>query len=639
MKIRHSLSFARQLTIYLLLVLIVAFSFISLTLTNTLHQFIENNAYTQATAVSDNVLLLLEREITRIENIPGCVFNLYSPWNKNTDATGLPAQVLKSYPSLIGCSLHYPQDSQTGRQSHPCAYRAPNGTILFSHTDLPCPLVSPPPAFLRRTPQGFWINSSVQGTPTLAYCYSFTTPDIQPNGILKIDFPLETIRNILCNYKLFKSGYLFLLDSLGRYMVHPDSQVTQQQFFRTRIAPENPGCDTLYKQLCHMKAGSCKLMLHQQKHYLYLSTVPTLNWRLGITCPYNEILSSSDKLSFIIFLCLGLGLLFLFMGVINIVQRLSIPLRQLAYTTRYMAEGHFDTPLPHLKTSYEIQEVYDSVRYLQQNLIHYIERLKITTAEKEQLNSEIRLAQKIQQQFLPKQPFSLPSSVELYAELRPSREVGGDLYEFFLLGDKLYFAIGDVSGCGVPAALYMASIVKFFRYIAEDHHSTAEICNIINRNMHENAENDMYLTLFMGILDIHNGIITYTNAGHPYPFILQENGTLDTLDQFSDIPIGILEDHTYTEHFYTLRPQAVLLAYTDGITDAENENAEFYGKVRLQADLQTLGPLPPEELIQTVFIHLRQYMGQQKPSDDQTLLSVLYKGSPGSLNNHLPSGL
>ena len=207
-----------------------------------------------------------------------------------------------------------------------------------------------------------------------------------------------------------------------------------------------------------------------------------MDWQIGIICPYNEILYSSGKLYFMLFLSMGLGLLCLFIGIVNIVKRLSSPLLELAYSTRRVAEGQFDIVLPTPKSCKEIYDLYDSFHYLQQNLVNYIERLKITTAEKEQYNSEMRLARRIQQRFLPR-PILLPPNIELAADLRQCREVGGDFYEYFQLGNQLYFAIGDVAGKGTPAALYMASISKLFRYIASNNTSTAQICNLINKHL------------------------------------------------------------------------------------------------------------------------------------------------------------
>ena len=141
--------------------------------------------------------------------------------------------------------------------------------------------------------------------------------------------------------------------------------------------------------------------------------------------------------------------------------------------------------------------------------------------------------------------------------------MGGDLYEYFLVNNLLYFAIGDVSGKGIPAALYMASVVKLFRYVASKQTSTARICNTINTYMSDNSDDDMYVTMFVGVLDITTGEITFTNAGHPEPLVVHPNRRIEPLKFYSDSPIGILENYSYNEYKYTLEDGALLLLYTE----------------------------------------------------------------------------
>lgn len=268
----------------------------------------------------------------------------------------------------------------------------------------------------------------------------------------------------------------------------------------------------------------------------------------------------------------------------------------------------------------EFGELRDAFRYLQQNMNSYAEKLKVS----EKIQSEIRLAQKLQQRFLPR-PLQLPDNIELKGELRQSKSVGGDLYEYFLVNNLLYFAIGDVSGKGIPAALYMASVVKLFRYVASKQTSTARICNTINTYMSDNSDDDMYVTMFVGVLDITTGEITFTNAGHPEPLVVHPNRRIEPLKFYSDSPIGILENYSYNEYKYTLEDGALLLLYTDGITDAEDARSQFYGKNRLTDNIRTSPSLHPEEVIDTILEGLRKHTHDAELSDDFTLLSILYK--------------
>ncbi len=618
MDIFSHFNFARQLIFYFVIVLIAAFGFISWTLTNSVKHFIGNNTYTQAQIFAENIQITFEKEMLELENIPDKIIKTSGYCSMEYIST-LPEIVLNNYPQVLSCSLHCNiSNPDTTTHNHLIALRNPNGEIKLNK---PRYCTFRPPTqeqIIHQARHGYWIHSNIRQEKTIAFCYPLYGNAKHPLGFLKLDFPYKTITNFICNHKLYKYGYLFIIDSAGNYLVPPFQQGTVNL---SQFAPF-----PYLKQ--KITQGGTKTMIYKNKnipYFVHYTSIPYINWYLGIVCPSYATLNSSNKLYWIIFICLGGGLLFLFIGTINIVHRLSYPLKQLAYTARQIADGKFDTPIPRLKCSHEIHELYNSFRYLQHNLINYIEKLKISTAEKEQRNSEMNLAQKIQQRFLPHH-ITLPSHIELAAELRQSREVGGDLYEFFIRENRLYFAIGDVSGKGVPAALYMVSISKLFRYVACTLTSTAQICNTINQHMCEDTEDDMYITMFMGILDINTGILTYTNAGHPYPLVIHDNGTSHFLDKCPDMPIGILENHCFTEHTYTLPKNNTLLFYTDGITDTENPAGQFFGKEKLIRCAEKMAASSPQQIIQAILEDITQHIDTHKQTDDLTLLLIRFKG-------------
>lgn len=244
-------------------------------------------------------------------------------------------------------------------------------------------------------------------------------------------------------------------------------------------------------------------------------------------------------------------------------------------------------------------------------------------ATNERINTEMLTAQRMQQSFLSKH-INLPPNLELAAELQQSRKVGGDLFHFFVLDNRLYFAVGDVAGKGIPAAIYMASVAKLFQYIAKQYQSTATICNVLNEQMCLDHEADMYVTMFVGILDIDTGHLTYTNAGHTYPLIIHENGTTNFLVKYPDAPIGVLEGYTFDEHTYTLDNDCSVLLYTDGITDAENEAGQFYGTEKLVECVENATSKSPQQVLQAVIKDIEKHIETRHQSDDLTLLMLRY---------------
>ncbi|MDE5612902.1 MAG: SpoIIE family protein phosphatase [Odoribacter sp.] len=594
MKLSAPSHFSRQLIFYLFLVLVSVFGLILWILTHSVNHFISNNAYTQTQIFAENIPVVFEKEILHIESIPDNIIKTSECHNWDC-LSDLPERLLIRYPQLIGCSLHGNlSDPDTTAHRHLVAIRENDGKIKSGESRY-C-LFRPPTQrqIIRQSECGCWIYSTIRQERTLAFCYPLYDTNSQPTGFLKLDFPQKAITDLICNGVPEQYGKLFILDSSGNYLVSPSHPQNLPEF------PHTP-------------------------YFIHYAPIPCLNWQLGIECPSCPVLNACHQLHWIVLVCLGGGLLFLFIGIANIVRRHSSPLKQLTYAAHRIAEGDFDTPIPSLKYSYEINELCNAFRYLQHNLTDYIEKLKISATEKEQRNSEMKLAQRIQQRFLPHN-IALPPHIQLAAELRQSREVGGDLYEFFLQDDRLYFAIGDVSGKGIPAALYMVSVSRLLRYVACSQTSTAPICDIINKHLCEDDEDDMYLTLFLGILDLRTGVLTYTNAGHPYPLILNADGTTCSFTQYPDIPIGILDNYHFTEHTYTFPANSSLLFYTDGITDAENPDGQFFGKEKLIKCVERVATDSPRQIIQAILEDISKHMDSCKQTDDLTLLLIRFAG-------------
>lgn len=629
MKISQNISFSKQLIIYLILVLFFVFFLISLILFNSLEQFINNNAYRQSKAIVNNTLINLEREITRVESIPQNVTDMQGELNY-TNIPDLPGLILKSDKTLVGSSIHYdPKNPEVADFIHINAYRTADGKIHFSQPNPCCNYCHlDSAAIIKSTPHnGYWIYSEVNHCKTIALCHLILNNQHQSCGVLKVDFPLKNLNALLNSYRLFRSGNLFVVDRAGNYIAYPASSPGGKQNLISHLT--GPKVNFIQQSMLRGETYATTVDLDEQKHYLYYTPLSSMGWQIGIISPYSDILYSSGKLYFMLFLSLGVGLLCLFIGIVKIVKRLSTPLLELTYSTRRIAEGQLDIALPSLKSCKEIYDLYDSFHHLQQNLINYIERLKITMTEKEQYNSEMRLAHRIQQHFLPR-PIHLPSNIELAADLRQCHEVGGDFYEYFQQGDKLYFAIGDVAGKGIPAALYMTSISKLFRCIASNNTSTAQICNLINKHICNDANDDIYTTIFIGIIDINTGIMTFTNAGHPYPLIIHHNEQISFLNQFSDTPIGVLKDHEFSEDIYTFSKNTTLLFYTDGITDTENQTGQFYGQNKMIRCVEAQTVKTPAFIIQALLKDIHSHIGQGNPSDDLSLLAIKYKGIPES---------
>lgn len=248
----------------------------------------------------------------------------------------------------------------------------------------------------------------------------------------------------------------------------------------------------------------------------------------------------------------------------------------------------------------------------------------VQVKEKEgRIDSELRVASDIQMAMLPKvfPPFPERKDVDIFASLIPAKAVGGDLYDYFIREERLYFCIGDVSGKGVPASLVMSVTRSLFRTVAGHEKSPQRIVTTMNRNLVEMNVNDMFVTLFCGVLDLKTGHLRYCNAGHNAPYVLGAGGS-QALPVIPNLPLGIMDAMFFSEQETDLLPGDGIFLYTDGLNEAENTELELFGMDRVEALLDA--SLPATELVHVLEQGVKSFVGEAPQSDDLTLLSIRF---------------
>lgn len=243
------------------------------------------------------------------------------------------------------------------------------------------------------------------------------------------------------------------------------------------------------------------------------------------------------------------------------------------------------------------------------------DKLEETTAAKERIESELRIAREIQKRMLP-HVFPKRRDVDLYAMMTPAKEVGGDLYGYALIDDLLYFCVGDVSGKGVPAALYMAEVTRMFRTLVDGKLMPNAIANRLNHALAEDNDQGMFVTMFIGLLDLKSGRMEFCNAGHNPPLL---NGEYMKME--ANAPIGLWPELKFEGEEVGDMHGKTLFIYTDGINEAENCNKEQFGDARLKALLQNdLGNA--RETSETIHRAVEEFVGGAEPSDDLTKMCI-----------------
>jgi serine phosphatase RsbU (regulator of sigma subunit)/anti-sigma regulatory factor (Ser/Thr protein kinase) len=336
------------------------------------------------------------------------------------------------------------------------------------------------------------------------------------------------------------------------------------------------------------------------------------------------------------------GLVLLFGSVIGVfgARTISRPIADLTDMTRRIAGGDFTQRID-IRAKNEIGVLAASFNGMTRRLAESIEHLKETTAAKERIESELKIAHEIQMSMVPKifPPFPDRSEFDIFATLVPAKEVGGDLYDFFFIDDDhLCFAVGDVSGKGVPASLFMAVTKTLFRSTAGNGGTPGEILARLNTEICRDNESCMFVTFFCAILNIRTGQVDYSNGGHNLPYYLHHSG-VTPLGNPGGRALGVVEQSPYMSGLMVLSPGEALLLYTDGVTEAMDSRERLYSDQRLEQFLASNRDSSPRQIVGDLVSDVRHFAGGAPQSDDITALALLYVGATEKMRKELEINL
>jgi len=362
-------------------------------------------------------------------------------------------------------------------------------------------------------------------------------------------------------------------------------------------------------------------------YYANFKSIPFTDWTVAVIQHRNLVFAWGTVLAVIILSCMGVGCLVMFFFTSRSIRRATKPLRFLSELAQEVAKGNFDTALPTFKHNDEVTQLRQSFGNMQQSLVKYIEELKDTTAQKASIESDLRIASGIQMGMLPEK-FPTKSDrddVQLYASLTPAKEVGGDLFDFYFRDDKLFFCIGDVSGKGVPASLLMAVTRSTFRTISAHESMPDRIVTTMNKTIADMNKAHMFVTLFVGVLDLPTGLLHYCNAGHDAPLLV--GAGVGELPCDSNIPVGFMPTWKYSLQEAQIFTDTTIFLFTDGLTEAMNASEEQFQMERVndvaeQALAQ--GQQEPQQLIARMTEAVHQFVGDAEQSDDLTMMAIQY---------------
>ncbi|MFO7818340.1 MAG: SpoIIE family protein phosphatase [Desulfovibrionales bacterium] len=453
--------------------------------------------------------------------------------------------------------------------------------------------------------------------------------DIEAEAQKKLESLIKSLDRTFGKINIVKSGELFLFNKQLELVIEPQ---------KGSISPEK-----LTKKLLKRLSGSSdaekalKIELDGRSFNSHTIYFKSLDWYVTAMLPVKEIKQPARNLvirqSLIICSVFVLGIFL----AICFVRRISRPLQRLAAYVKTVPEQDFTAdeekklPIDDLPGKHrdEVGALAESFMYMHSRLRKNVRELMETTATKQRIQGELNVARDIQLGILPKifPPFPERKEFELHASIEPAKEVGGDFYDFYFLDEgHLCITIGDVSDKGAPAALFMAIAKTLIKSYSEVESSPSLIMEKVNNDLSQDNPNCMFVTLFIGVLDISTGSLAYANAGHNPPIILSNEAAAYYLKGISGPVAGAMEQTKYKELEITLSPGEGIFLYTDGVTEAMDTDKNIFSDERLLKLLQNSQYTGARETIETVKKDVAVFTADAPQSDDITMLMLWYNG-------------
>jgi len=600
---------------------------------------IEKNAVNLAVATANKI----ESFIMPIHKIPETVaLFLEYPDAEHSDITNLLEIIVARNSNVFGAAIAFEPYSFNSNSYYFAPYFCEkNGGISFSNIDstnynyfsrewysLPKKLGKPVWSEPYFDEGGGDIIMATYSVPF----YSLANGKRTFKGVVTADISLEWLQSLVSKIKTSKSGYAFTISKSGKFITHPTFDfIMNSNIFNIYAVQNNSQMLDIAKNMVEGKNGfdECnKIIDSDQKYWVSYSAIPSCKWSLGIYFPQIELLEIVENLHRTVLVFGALGILFISIIIALIANSITHPLRLLSLTTKNISKGDFDVEIPVFKSKDEVGKLAHAFAFMKTSLKKYIRDLTETTAAKERMQGELSIGHDIQMGMVPKlvPPFTGRKEFDLFATLKPAKEVGGDLYDFFFIDDdNLCFLIGDVSDKGVPAALFMAVTKTLIKGIAMQTNDPAEILKRVNFEAIQDNEACMFLTAFIGILNIKTGGIKFANAGHNPPLISRGRRGVSFLKIESGCALGIIENPDFVTENIVLEKDDLLFLYTDGVTEAFNKSGEEFSDERLENEFASIINFSAKKIVSEVLGKVLNFSKDIQQSDDITILTLRYK--------------
>ncbi len=448
-------------------------------------------------------------------------------------------------------------------------------------------------------------------------------------GIVTADVSVEWLTEKLSTIKVGQTGHCFLISENGVFLAHREENlIMRESVFSLAEELNLTNMRAAGKRMLSEDSGFIDIgeFIDKKPLFLGFARLRSTGWSLGVIYPKDELFEEISNLHRTnVTLAVGALLALLAVSVL-LASSVTSPLRKIAEAASRVAAGDLDHNLPATHGRDEVGELARAFKNMTVDLKKYIQDLTATTAAKERIESELGVAASIQKSMLPSK-FPDREDFDIYAVMDPAREVGGDFYQFlFVDTDRLFLAIGDVSGKGVPAALLMTVATSLIRSAAAEGQAPHSVLEQLNNHLVPGNDSCMFVTVFCAMLELKTGALTYANGGHERPLIVRADGHIASLSPPGGPVVGIMDEMEFSEEQIVLEPGDCLISFTDGVTEAMNTNDELYSRERLISCLEGSQGVTARSVTAKVLDSVSAFATGAPQADDITVLAVKFNG-------------
>lgn len=622
---------AYQLGIYISAVFIIVFGIFTYWSFSYNKSLIRKNAENNAKSISTQIIGKVNEKIITVEEITESLSQQLSYIHSISDLDHILRNLLNRHNYITSLQVNFKQSDSSRLEVIYYSHRE-NGQIIFEtlcEKNNSCPAKMNIILPLEHTLEPLWSEPyfcSKDNELVVLYFIPFSLQQklgsFTHKGYIVCELSLDFLNNLILETRIGNEGFAFLISDKGTFITHPVKEFILNRTIYSLPANVFRGERSELDKFLRDDFGSLKVYpdpLKNARSLAFHSKMETTGWVLATVIPLKELNRELIWLLIRMIVLLFIIVTAIFMAVFFISNRIMKPLSEVTYQIHTFSNENHEHEI-------QVRNEAEALSHSLKRLRKTYEKFRVNEAESLMHNKKVQrdllMASEIQKSIIPPQGLwsLIGKGLSLFSVFKPANMVSGDLYDFFMVDDKHFLiTLGDVSGSGVPAALFMGVAHTFIKSYSKANNAKTIVKNV-NMELCRNNNNQYFLTLFLGILNVEEGAFNYCNAGHAPAYLIRKNGKMEILTKTHGLPLGLFQERIYEESTIHLNPGDKLVLFTDGVTDQSNDAGEYFGEEHFRNIVKLHRNEKPELLVGRLLNYIEQFSGKSTHQDDLSLL-------------------